>query len=458
MKDRGARSRFGRAPRDYYAGRVPAYPLNFYEIGADPDILVNSIHPTAGTNNGNPMRLRRFLLGPVLISLLTPAGCGTGPDAPEVTLVIAGQALIKKDPRIRWENPFGSLRPILQEADVAFTNFEMAVGSEGNRCGIPEAYETSLGEPSLAQGIRPGNTGGPHAVDASVMDFLADLGFDLMSLANNHAWDLGDCGVRETQAAAAQRGITFAGTGPDTPAATAPAFLKVNGLEIGLVAATTSHDERSLIHHAVNGVWTGREDDWARNLAAVKEAATNADFVIFYHHFQIDEDEFADVAPGDSTGDGHFRVEDVSAWQTEFAKAILDAGASIYLGNGHRAFDGIEVHDGKLLIRQIGGLAYQGLTPEIGHYVEHRPWEGLLAELTIRGSRVQRIEFLPLDLDEGETYRSDYDDLEFLKRRGLAEIATGAKADSILTRLRTLSTGYGTTLTLNDRRAILQVH
>jgi hypothetical protein len=27
------------------------------------------------------------------------------------------------------------------------------------------------------------------------MEFLSDLGFDLMSLANNHAWDLGDCGV-----------------------------------------------------------------------------------------------------------------------------------------------------------------------------------------------------------------------------------------------------------------------
>ena len=42
---------------------------------------------------------------------------------------------------------------------------------------------------------RPGNTGGPHAVQPAVMDFLADLGFDLLSLSNNHAWDLGDCGV-----------------------------------------------------------------------------------------------------------------------------------------------------------------------------------------------------------------------------------------------------------------------
>ena len=334
----------------------------------------------------------------------------------------------------------------------------MAVVSEEDRCGIPEDYEVSLGEPALPREARPGNTGGPHAVDSSVMDFLADLGFDLMSLSNNHAWDLGDCGVVATQAAAAEQGVTFAGTGLDIQSATEPAYMEVGGIRIGLVAATTSHDEREFIHHAINGVWTGREDDWARNLAAVREAASNADFVIFYHHFQIDEDEFADVSPGDSTSDGHFWVEDVSAWQTEFARAILDAGASMYLGNGHRAFDGIEIYDGKPLIRQIGGLAYQGLTPVIGYYDEHRPWEGLLAELTIRGDEVHRIEFLPLDLDEGETYRSSYDDLEFLKRRGLAEIATGAMADSILTRLQDLSAAYGTTLTLENQRAILQIH
>ncbi|MCK5651210.1 MAG: CapA family protein, partial [Gemmatimonadetes bacterium] len=283
------------------------------------------------------------------------------------------------------------------------------------------------------------------------------LGFDLMSLANNHAWDLGDCEVAATQEAATALGVSFAGTGPDVSSATAPAYIDVEGVRIGLVAATTSHDERSLIHHAVNGVWTGRQDDWDRNLAAVREAASRADFVIYYHHFQIDEDEFAEVVPGDSTGDGHLWVEDVPGWQTRFARAVLDAGASVYLGNGHRAFDGIEIYDGKPLFRQIGGLAYQGLTPVIGHYDQHRPWEGLLTELTIRNGTVERIELTPLDLDEGETYRSAYDDLGFLTRRGLAEVATGNVADSILIRLRDLSAAYGTSMRVENRRAILEI-
>jgi len=194
-----------------------------------------------------------------------------------------------------------------------------------------------------------------------------------------------------------------------------------------------------------------------RNLAAVREAAANADFVLYYQHFQLDHDEFSDMAPGAATEDGHFWVENGADWQTDFARRVLDAGASIYVGHGHRAFDGVEVYNGKPLLRQLGGLAYQGLNPEVGGYDEHRPWEGLIAELVIRSGRVERIDFMPLDLDEGETYRSDYDDLEFLSRRGLAELATGPLAESILLRLRDLSARYGTELTIADSRATLEI-
>jgi poly-gamma-glutamate synthesis protein (capsule biosynthesis protein) len=397
-----------------------------------------------------------ILVSGVIVSTLA-AACASPPPEQDIKLVLAGQALIKKDPRLRWDDAFGSLRPILDRADVAFTNFEMAIMSDEDRCGLPLDYEVSLGTPRLAAGRRPGNSGGPHAVAPSVMGFLATLGFDLMSLANNHAWDLGDCGVAATRAAAAAHGVTHAGTGPDVETATAPGYLTVGDLTIGLVAATTSHDERAAIGHAVNGVWTGWQEDWDRNLAAVRDAADRADLVIFYQHFQLDLDEFSGLAPGQATGDGHMWVEDVAAWQTRFARAVLDAGASIYVGHGHRAFDGVEVYHGKPLLRQLGGLAYQGLNPELGAYDEHRPWEGLLAELTIRGGVLTRMEFTPLDLDEGEAYRPGFDDVEFLSRRGLAEVATGPLADSILIRLRELSAAYGANLTIANGRAAVDI-
>ncbi len=99
----------------------------------------------------------------------------------------------------------------------------------------------------------------------------------------------------------------------------------------------------------------------------------------------------------------------------------------------------------------------QGLQPEIGYYDQYRPWEGLLAEMTIRNGAVVRIEFTALVLDEGEEYRSRYGDVGFLTRRGLAEVAMHDRADSILARLRDLSAEYGTELTIADQRAVLEV-
>ncbi len=395
----------------------------------------------------------RIPLFAIIISFMVLSCCSSPQEESEVRLVLTGQALIKKDPRLRWEDPFGTLRPFLDSADIAFTNFEMAVISEMDRCGLPPDYEVSFGSPDLPKGERPGNTGGPHAVTPEVMNFLAEIGFNLMSLSNNHAWDLGSCGVEATIKAAKESGVSHAGIGPDNLIATAPAYLLVGDFTIALIASTTSLDERNAIMPNVNGVWTGRQDDRDRNINAVRKATAKADFVLYYHHFQIDHDDFEGMSPGDTSDIGHICVDDLARWQREFAYAVLDAGASIYIGNGDRAFDGIEIYNGKPLIRQIGGLAYQGLRPNLGAYDKYRPWEGIMAEVIISRDQIIKLEFMPLDLDEGESYRADLDDLEFLSRRGLAQLATGEQAQSILQRFSELSAKYGTEMEITGSRA-----
>ncbi len=106
---------------------------------------------------------------------------------------------------------------------MAFTNFEMAILSDEDRCGVPADYQVSFGEPRLPAETRLGNTGGPHAVAPDVMDFLADRGFNLMSLSNNHAYDLGDCGIAATQAAATAHEVAVAAPVANFASATPPA-------------------------------------------------------------------------------------------------------------------------------------------------------------------------------------------------------------------------------------------
>jgi poly-gamma-glutamate capsule biosynthesis protein CapA/YwtB (metallophosphatase superfamily) len=395
----------------------------------------------------------RFFI-PALAIIFNFSACADAPRNKEaLTLVVAGQALIKIDPRLSWDDPFGTVRPIVEAADIAFTNFEMAINGPDNQCGVPEDYITILGKPRIPPEDRPGNVSNPHAVEAPVMEFLASMGFNLMSLANNHTWDLGECGVKVTRATANRYGITHAGAGSTEKEATAPAYMDVRGTRFALIASTTSFDERDYISANVNGVWTGHQDDWDRNISAVREAAQNADIVIYYHHFQIDVDVFANIADGETTDDGHIKVDDVEEWQTNFARAVIDAGASMYIGNGHRGFDGLEIYKGRPLFRQIGGFAYQGLNPNIGHYDQHRPWWGLLEKMTIDDKSIGSIELVPLELDEGAAYRDEYDDIGFLTRRGLAEVATSETAVEILQLFKMLSKEYGTKVEIRGERA-----
>ncbi len=398
------------------------------------------------------MTLRRLFMAGVTASCLA---CGAEPNPPEVTLAITGQALIKLDPRLVAETPFATVGPILAGADIAFTNFEMAVNGEANPCGVPADYVTITGDPDIPRPIRPGNTGGPHAVSPVVMEYLAGMGFDLMSLANNHAWDLGECGVRETIEAAREHGVAFAGTGTTMEAALAPAYLEAGGVTFALVASTTSRDERDLLLNSVNGVWLGHQEDWDRNLEAVKEAAANADFVIYYQHLQLDDGDFEEVGPGAQNEDGHYPVPDLDAWQDEFARAIVDAGASLYLGGGHRGFDGVEWYRGRPILRQFGGLAYHAMREPGGYPGEFAFW-GLIGLLTVADEQVTGMEFVPLLLNEGVELFEAGDRIEFLRRRGLSEVATGVMADSILGRFRGLSEAYGTPVVVRDGRAFVQ--
>ena len=383
------------------------------------------------------------------MGLLIAFGCSYS-DAQIIKLAITGQSLIKIDPRKHWSDPFRSVKPILQTADVGFTNFEMAI--DGN-CGVPVNYQIMIGKPAIGKD-RPGNTSGPHAVNENIMEFLSSMNVRLQSLANNHAWDLGDCGVKATIAAAKKYGVTHAGTGNNLDEVSQCAIIEVKGVKIALIAATTSRDERDFIlptesSPGVNGVWTGWKEDWDRNIDAVKSASQNADFVIYYQHFQIDQKD------ADGKGNyGHKYVGDMYKWQEAFAKATIDAGAGMYIAHGERVFDGVEIYRGRPILRQFGGFSYQGLQAE-GSY-DPQVWEGLLGMLTIEDGYIRSMEITPLALNEGN--EEEYGDaIEFREKRGFAEVATGALASKILNRFKERSAIYGTSARIEGEKAIIEV-
>jgi hypothetical protein len=110
--------------------------------------------------------------------------------------------------------PFELVVDLLAQADIAVGNFESALGEGGQAEDKSYTFRAPSG-----------------AVDA-----LKLAGFDLLSLANNHAMDYGAESMLSTIAAFSEKGIATVGAGVDEAAAHAPVFFEVHGLKLAFLA------------------------------------------------------------------------------------------------------------------------------------------------------------------------------------------------------------------------------
>ena len=132
-----------------------------------------------------------------------------------LTITLAGQAMLRSDLRSVSPATMAAMAPLIT-GDVKFTNFEAAVGRAGD-------------SPAAGRNVSP-----PEALDA-----LQALGFNLMSLANNHAFDNGAPGILSTLAQADKLGIAHAGTGPTLTAAASAGLLRTPHGTVALVATAS---------------------------------------------------------------------------------------------------------------------------------------------------------------------------------------------------------------------------
>ena len=344
------------------------------------------------------------------VSCDRPPGDDASARGPTATLAVVGQALIEHDPRVYLEAPLATVLPILDSADAVFTNLEVAVNGPGCHCS-PTRDDVFF-----------------HGAGPEVLDYLRGIGVSLLSLANNHSWDYGDAGIVSTLEEAARRRFAHAGTGRTVAHAVAPAYRRVGGLRIGLVAVATVNAPPGAMatdtETGVNLMAPGDAVAWDRNISAIRHAAANSDILIAYHHYQVD------AGPG---------------WQEQWARAAVDAGADLYVSHGEPRLAGVEAYGGGLILYGLGNFIFHSRT-EIGNYPPE-VWESAVVTLSVGKDGVHEAVFTPVVLDEGTPGEL------FFETRGYPEVAEGEAADGILRRLAEMSAEYGTVLEVRDGRA-----
>ncbi len=350
---------------------------------------------------------------------------GAAPTEP-LLIRLAGQALIQHDLRQVAPAKMAALRAELNGADVVFTDLETVI-------------DAGKGRPTRESRFF-------HAAKPVVLDCLKEAGFNLLALGNNHAWDLGADGVLATIREVAARDFVHAGTGADLAAASAPAVIITPRGRVALVAFATGKiaagGAAAVDRAGVNEVRRGADGevdpiDAARVFAGIQEAGRSADLVIAYQH--------------DHEWEPDNRV--TPAWKQRFARACIDAGASLFVSHGAPLLHGIEIYRGRPIFYDLGGLIFHTVTAP-GYY-DPAVWESVLADAEYIGGKLSALRLRPMVLNEmGEGAPPQP---RFYATRGVPARATGAPARAILDRLADLSAGYGTKFIITEDTAVLEL-
>ncbi|HEX8139038.1 MAG TPA: CapA family protein [Pyrinomonadaceae bacterium] len=217
--------------------------------------------------------------------------------------------------------------PILSAADLAFGNLEgpMLEGGTTAKCGPRSTRCFSFRVPTRY---------GKH---------LKDAGFDIMSLANNHASDFGSEGRESSKRVLDSLGIAHAGA--DT---TDTAYLNVKGRRVAVVAFATNN-----VSYNLNDVETARR--------AVANAAARADLVIVSFHGGAEGPTNQHVPNGPEVYLGEARGD-----LRKFTHAVIDAGADIVIGHGPHVVRGLELYRDRLIAYSLGNFATYGKFQLVG--------------------------------------------------------------------------------------------
>ena len=247
-------------------------------------------------------------------------------SSPGSTLRVAlvGQALIHEDLRRVAPLAVEQAKGYLQGADIRFTNFETAVA--------PRDMTVELRAPSV------------HRTGPEVLDALKDMGFNMLSMANNHAWDLGVKGLLAGIEEVSKRGFVRAGAGPDVKAAAAPGFMDTPAGKVALIAMASGASQlknpdtwaapgRAGVNYLdLRSDGTPNPEQKSRILTSVREAARKAKFVIVYHHSHIwATGTGVEAPPGRETKVDRF---DTPPWMVAWAHELIDSGASLFVAHG----------------------------------------------------------------------------------------------------------------------------
>jgi poly-gamma-glutamate synthesis protein (capsule biosynthesis protein) len=435
----------------------------------------------------------RVALFIVFAGCLAAARTGQSQQGP-LTLALTGDSIIMQRLSVFKEPEFTRLFDLIRGADVAVTNLETLF----HDYEMPPAHESG---------------GTWMRTDPPILKELVWAGFDLVSRANNHAGDFGTLGAQITSKYVREAGLVEAGVGNSLSEAREARFLETPKGRIALISAASTFTPHSRAGNTRGDMparpglsplrFTTTYVVTPDRLADLRRVASelsgnppaSGDTLNFGGRRYV-----AGAKPGARTEPDRRDVEEITRvvksaaaladlvivslhchegganrsvpadFIPVFARAVIDAGADVFVGHGPHVLRGVEVYKGKPIFYSLSNFIFQNETvlrfPDDSYeqyalnddaqpadYLDARYdkdrrsfpadreyWDSVAVLTKWQGGKFVEAELHPITLGF-QTPRSE---------RGRPKLATGADAARILETMTARSKAFGAAVTVRN--------
>ena len=329
------------------------------------------------------MSIRGFVLA--LTVTLGALSSLWGQDEP-FRMALTGDSIITRRLSVYNEPEFLKMVELIRGADVAFTNVEM----------LFHDYE----------GYPMHQSGGTYMrAEPELAAELVWAGFDLGSLANNHTGDYGVAGMRLTMETVRRAGLVAAGTGNSLAEAREAKFLETARARVALISVASTFPDHSRagksrgsiparpglspLRFETTTLVSRRSMELLSELRREMGQTSNRDsemFRLFGRSFEMSD------SPGTRTVPNQEDLTEITAvvsnacrladytivtihahegaanrfvpaqFLVTFARAMIEAGADVFVGHGPHVLRGIEIYQGKPIFYSLGDFIFQNET------------------------------------------------------------------------------------------------
>lgn len=246
------------------------------------------------------------------------------PESKSATLILTGDIMLNRRVEMmmkanaNYKFPFLKIAGDLKEADLLFGNLEGPISDKGQKVGSIYSFRAE-----------------PEAIEG-----LTFAGFDVLSLANNHAFDYGQEALADTFLRLEKAGIDYVGAGLNSDKAFGPTIKEVNGLKVGYLAYTNLGPKTWRAGANNPGLAWINENSFVELKKNISLARAKTDILIVSLHA------------------GEEYIEEPSQFQIDFSHAAIDAGADIVIGHHPHIVQKEEDYNGGRIFYSLGNFVF----------------------------------------------------------------------------------------------------